>query len=96
MPTTEPISTPEISITHVVTVVFDPVKYDSYISSQGVTDAVPLQGDQATHVNELLSTTSGRQRETQDSVHRKRQTRSPSTDLTAVRIPTYQNYSVQI
>jgi hypothetical protein len=88
MPTTEQISTPEIGGTHVVTMMVDPMKYDTCASSRATTEAVVSYEDLKTHDNDSISATSEDQHQKEGSVQRK-SSRSPGGDLTAVRIQTY-------
>ena len=88
MPTTEPISTPEIDGTRVVSVVIDPMKFDTCASSRATTEAVVSYEDSKTHVNDSISATSEEQHQKEESDQRKH-SRSPGGDLTAVRLPTY-------
>jgi hypothetical protein len=88
MPTTEPISIPEIDGTHVVTMVVDPMKCDTCTSSRTTAEAVVSYEDSKTHGNDSISATSEEQHQKEESVQRKR-SRSPGGDLTAVRIQTY-------
>lgn len=84
MPTTEQLSTPEISSAHIVTHVVDPVKYDA---CSGTTGAVQNHDEPLTYANNSGATDESLG-ESEDGIGRTRQSRAVASDFTTIRMPT--------
>jgi len=96
MPTREPISTPDIDVTHVVTVLVDTVKYDSINGSRGVMEEESQDEDIATPMMDVVHTSTATQSESSNSLGKVSQSREFPHDFTSVRIPTYFPFYFQI
>jgi len=86
MPTTEQISTPEMSGTHVISAVVDSVKYDS--CTLEMTETNQRHEDHLACANSSLRRAAENQSETEDSLSKNRPSRAAVPDFTTVRIPT--------